>query len=158
LQASGVQSNLFTAAFADTRYAQPYNESDLAAAYESGSVVILAGGTGKPGLSTDTASVQLATALKVDAILKATHTVDGVYTADPTKDPRATKLDELPYAQALSDQLSIMDNEALRQASDAHIPTIVFSIKDPTNLTKVLAGETIGSRITPHVRRPNDFH
>lgn len=148
LQASSVRSELFTAAFADTRFVQPYDPIEVAKAVDAGTVAILAGGTGKPGLSTDTASVQLASIISADAILKATHTVDGVYTSDPVKDPTAEKLTQLTYDRAIRDDLAIMDEEALKQASDANMKTIVFSIKDPANLTKVLNGETIGSVIT----------
>jgi len=152
LQASGVKSELFTSAFADTRYVQPYSDTAVATAVESGTIAILAGGTGKPGLSTDTASIQVAAAIHAEAILKATHTVDGVYTADPSKNPEAVKIADLSYQRALTENLGIMDEEALKQANDANLTTIVFSIKDPANLTKVLNGETIGSIITPEAK------
>jgi len=149
IQAAGIKSELFTAVFADQHFVQPLDLAKARIALESGSIVILAGGTGQPGFSTDSSAVSQATQLGIDTILKATHTVDGVYSADPATDSLARKLDQLTYQQALSDHLAIMDETALKQADTVGLTTIVFSIQDPAALTKLLAGETIGSTIRP---------
>jgi uridylate kinase len=144
-QAAGVSSELFTAAFSDPKFVQPLDLAAARAQLDAGSIIILAGGTGQTGFSTDTAAVHLAIQLGIDTLLKATHTVDGVYSTDPANDPSAEKLELLSYQQALTDHLAIMDETALKRADDVNLTTIVFSIKDPASLTKVLAGETIGS-------------
>lgn len=149
--ASGVRTTIFTAAFADERFARAYDKVAATEAFNGGSVVIFGGGTGNPGVSTDVAAVELAHELAIPILLKATHTVDGVFTADPAKDPTATKLDQLTYRRALDEGLDIMDRRAIEEANEFGLETIVFSIRDPTNLTRVLNGEPIGSRIT---RRP----
>ena len=149
LLASGARSELFTAAFVDPKFIQSLDRTAARTAFDIGSIVILAGGTGQSGFSTDTSAVQLARDLDIATILKATHTVDGVYSADPVKDPSATKLLSLTYDRATTDQLAMMDQTALQQANAAGLTTIVFSIADPVNLTKLLAGETMGSTITP---------
>ncbi len=147
LQALGARSSIFALAFADAQFVQPYTDAGAQAAFNQGNVVILGGGTGKPGVSSDCGATMLAPILGIETILKATHTVDGVYTADPARDPNAQKLDELTYERAITDGLAIMDDEALRRAKEANLTTIVFSIADPKTLTRVLAGETIGSVI-----------
>ncbi len=147
-QAAGIATATFSPAFADSRFVQADDPQDSQAAFDGGAVVIFGGGTGEPGVSTDVAAVILAKRLGLDLILKATHTVDGVYTADPVKDPAAVKLDQLTFSQALSDGLAIMDERALREANENGQRIQVFSLRDPTTLTKVLAGETIGSTIT----------
>ena len=132
----------------DPKFVQPLDLTVARSSLDAGTIVILAGGTGQPGFSTDTGAVQLAVELGITTILKATHTVDGVYSADPAQDPAARKLPQLTYQQALTDRLAVMDETALKAAHTAELTTIVFSIHDPTTLTDLLAGETIGSTIT----------
>ena len=148
-QATGVKVELYTAAFSDPKFVQSLNLEAARTVLESGSVVIFAGGTGQTGFSTDTSAVGQAVELGIGTILKATHTVDGVYSADPAKVRAARKLPQLTYQQALEQGLAIMDRTALERARAEQLTTIVFSIQNPTNLTGVLIGETIGTTIHP---------
>jgi uridylate kinase len=102
-------------------------------------VVIFAAGTGNPFFTTDTTAALRAAEMGCDAILKATQ-VDGVYSADPKKDPKATRYDTLTYTKVLADDLKVMDGAAIALARDNDIPVIVFSIDDPENIRRVLAG------------------
>jgi uridylate kinase len=102
-------------------------------------VVIFAAGTGNPFFTTDTTAALRAAEMGCDAILKATQ-VDGVYSADPKKHPDAVRYDTLTYTKVLADDLKVMDGAAIALARDNDIPVIVFSIDEPANLQKVLAG------------------
>ena len=105
-----------------------------------GRVVIFAAGTGNPFFTTDTAATLRAIETNCDAVAKATQ-VDGVYSADPKKDPGATRYDQLGYADVLARDLKVMDGAAIALARDNHLPVIVFSIEETGNLLKVLRGE-----------------
>ena len=111
---------------------------------ESGKVVLFACGTGHPFFSTDTASVLRAAEIGADAILLAKN-IDGVYSADPRKDPSAVKFDELSYTEVLSRRLQVMDSTATSLAMDNNLPVIVFALADPKNILRVLSGEKIGT-------------
>ena len=111
---------------------------------ESGKVVLFACGTGHPFFSTDTASVLRAAEIGADAILLAKN-VDGVYSADPRKDPSAVKFDEISYTEVLSRRLQVMDSTATSLAMDNNLPVIVFALADPKNILRVLSGEKIGT-------------
>ena len=111
---------------------------------ESGKVVLFACGTGHPFFSTDTASVLRAAEIGADAILLAKN-IDGVYSADPRKDPSAVKFDEISYTEVLSRRLQVMDSTATSLAMDNNLPVIVFALADPKNILRVLAGEKIGT-------------
>ena len=111
---------------------------------ESGKVVIFGCGTGMPFFSTDTAAVLRAAEIGADAILLAKN-IDGVYTADPRKDPSAVKLDEISYTEVLSMRLQVMDSTATSLAMDNNLPVIVFALADPSNILRVLDGEKIGT-------------
>jgi uridylate kinase len=102
-------------------------------------VVIFAAGTGNPFFTTDTTAALRAAEMDCDAILKATQ-VDGIYSADPKKDPSATRFDSLSYGEVLARDLKVMDGAAIALARDNDIPVVVFSIDEPQNLQKVLAG------------------
>ncbi len=102
-------------------------------------VVIFAAGTGNPFFTTDTTAALRAAEMGCEAILKATQ-VDGVYSADPNKDPKAKRYDHVSYAEVLAKDLKVMDGAAIALARDNNIPVIVFSIDDPANLGKVLRG------------------
>jgi uridylate kinase len=102
-------------------------------------VVIFAAGTGNPFFTTDTTAALRAAEMNCEAIAKATQ-VDGVYSADPKKDPKATRYDTLTYAEVLAKDLKVMDGAAIALARDNDIPVIVFSIDTPGNLMKVLSG------------------
>ena len=105
-----------------------------------GRVVIFAAGTGNPFFTTDTAATLRAIETNCDAVAKATQ-VDGVYSADPKKDPGATRYDALSYSEVLARDLKVMDGAAIALARDNHLPVIVFSIEESGTLLKVLRGD-----------------
>ena len=113
---------------------------------ESGKVVLFACGTGHPFFSTDTASVLRAAEIGADAILLAKN-IDGVYSADPRKDPEAVKFDEISYTEVLSRRLQVMDSTATSLAMDNNLPVIVFALAEPQNILRVLSGEKIGTLV-----------
>ncbi len=115
-------------------------------AMEEGKVVIIGGGSGNPFFTTDTASALRAVEIKADAILKGTR-VDGVYTADPEKDPTATKFSTLKFQEALSKKLKIMDLTAFALCEENNLPIYVFDMNRPGNLLRVVNGEPIGTEI-----------
>ena len=110
-------------------------------------VVIIAGGTGNPFFTTDTAAVLRGIEIKADVILKGTR-VDGVYTADPEKDKTAVKFDSLTFNDAYEKQLNIMDLTAFTMCKENNLPLIVFDINEKGNLSKIVKGEKIGTLIT----------
>jgi len=114
---------------------------------EKGRVVILAAGTGNPFSSTDTCAALRATELEAEILLKATK-VDGVYTADPNKDPSAKRYKTLTFAEALSKKLAVIDLTALTMCQENRIPVLVFDFKRRGNIRKVIEGEPIGTRLT----------
>lgn len=116
----------------------------MISALEEGKIVIIAGGTGNPYFTTDTASTLRAIEMKADVILKGTR-VDGVYTADPEKDPSATKYSTLTYDEALSKKLKIMDLTAFALCQENKMPIYVFDMNTIGNLQKVVKGEHIGT-------------
>jgi len=111
---------------------------------EKGRVVILAAGTGNPFFTTDTCAALRATELDCDVLLKATK-VDGVYSADPHKDPSATRYDQLTFAEAIEKRLGVMDMTALAMCQERKIPVLVFDFKIPGNIRGVIEGEPIGT-------------
>jgi uridylate kinase len=111
-----------------------------------GRVVILTGGTGNPFFTTDTAAALRAAEMGCDALLKATQ-VDGVYSADPETNPKATRYDELTYDDVLRQDLRIMDGAAIALARDNRIPIIVFSIKAKGGLAEVLQGRGASTKV-----------
>lgn len=116
----------------------------MISALEEGKIVLIAGGTGNPYFTTDTASTLRAIEMKADVILKGTR-VDGVYTSDPEKDPTATKYSSLTYDEALSKKLKIMDLTAFALCQENKMPIYVFDMNTQGNLQKVVKGEHIGT-------------
>ena len=116
-------------------------------AMQEGRVVVIGGGTGNPFFTTDTASTLRAIEIKADVILKGTR-VDGVYTADPEKDPTATKYPTLTFQEALGKKLKIMDLTAFALCEENNLPIYVFDMNKPGNLLKVVSGEPIGPAVT----------
>jgi len=114
---------------------------------EKGRAIILAAGTGNPYFTTDTTAALRAVEMNCDALAKATQ-VDGVYSADPKKEPNAERYDRLSYAEVLSRDLKVMDGAAIALARDNNLPVIVFSIEEPGNLLKVLRGEALATVIS----------
>ena len=115
---------------------------------EEGTVVILAGGTGSPYFTTDTGSSLRALEIKADIMLKGTR-VDGIYTADPEKDPTATKFTEITYDEIIRRGLKVMDQTATVMCKENGMPIYVFNMDIPGNLEKVINGESIGTLVTP---------
>jgi uridylate kinase len=113
---------------------------------QQGNVVIIAGGTGNPFFTTDTASALRAVEIKADVILKGTR-VDGVYTADPEKDPKATKYDSITFDEAYQKGLNIMDMTAFTLCRENNLPIIVFNMNEHGNLVKLLSDEKIGTLV-----------
>jgi uridylate kinase len=114
---------------------------------ERGDVVVLAGGTGNPYFTTDTAAALRAVELEADILLKITK-VDGVYDSDPMTNPKAKKFDRLTYQQVLEKNLKVMDLTAISLCKENNIPIIVCDIKNPHSIKKILKGEKVGTLIT----------
>ena len=124
--------------------AEPYIRSRAIRHLEKGRVVIFGCGTGNPFVSTDTAAVLRAAEIDADAILLAKN-IDGVYSADPNKDPSAVKYDTITYDEILAQHLEVMDSTATSLSMDNKIPVILFALKDPENIYRVVMGEKIGT-------------
>ncbi len=115
---------------------------------EKGRAIILAAGTGNPFFTTDTCAALRATEINADVLLKATK-VDGIYTADPKKDPTARLFSEISYEQVHREQLRIMDLTAITMCMERKLPLVVFNLKVPGNIARVVRGEKVGTRIYP---------
>jgi uridylate kinase len=113
---------------------------------EKGRVVIFAGGTGNPYFTTDTAAALRAMEIHADVILKATK-VDGVYSADPMKDPTATRYKSLSYIEVLKKNLKVMDSTAISLCMDNELPIIVFNLGERGNVMKVVLGQEVGTTV-----------
>ena len=124
--------------------AEPYIRSRAIRHLEKGRVVIFGCGTGNPFFSTDTAAVLRAAEIDADVILLAKN-IDGVYDCDPAKFANAKKFDSITYDDVLAQHLSVMDSTATSLSMDNHIPVLVFALKDPRNILRVLRGEKIGT-------------
>ena len=127
-------------ALAMTAVCETYNRKRAVKNLGKGRIVLLAAGTGNPFFTTDTTAVLRAAELECQAVLKATN-VDGVYTADPKKDPKATRYDRLSHQEALEKDLKVMDGAAFALARENRMPIIVFSIGEPGAIASVLRGK-----------------
>jgi uridylate kinase len=127
--------------------AEPYIRRRAVRHLEKGRVVILAAGTGNPYFTTDTTAALRAVEIEADVILKATK-VDGVYTADPTRDPTATKFEHLGYMEVLNRGIEVMDNTALTLCMDNGVPIVVFNLLQSGNIERVVLGEQIGTLVS----------
>lgn len=146
LEASGQPARLQTRLRVDS-VAEPYIRRRAIRHIEKGRIVIIAGGTGNPYVTTDTAAVTTALELDCQVVLKATK-VDGVYDKDPVKHKNAKRLSSLSHAQALQNpEISVMDNAAISLAMDNKLPIVVFELLTG-NLKKVIQGQAIGSKVT----------
>ena len=119
---------------------EPYIRRRALRHMEKGRIVLFAAGTGNPYFTTDTAAALRAAEMGCDALFKGTS-VDGVYTADPKKDKGAKRYDHLSYSKVLGDDLKVMDAAAVALCRDNNIPIVIFNIREPGNLAKVLAGD-----------------
>ncbi|HYO11154.1 MAG TPA: UMP kinase [Tepidisphaeraceae bacterium] len=127
--------------------AEPFIRRRAIRHLEKGRAIILAAGTGNPFFTTDTSAALRATEIQADVLLKATK-VDGIYTADPKKDKSARLYEEITYQQVHRDQLRVMDLTAITLAMERKLPLVVFNLKTPGNIARVLRGEKVGTRIT----------
>ncbi|MBT1166809.1 UMP kinase [Bifidobacterium simiarum] len=142
-QATRVQS-----AIQMTQVAEPYIPLKAIRHLEKGRVVIFGAGAGMPYFSTDTVSIQRSLEIHCDEVLMGKNGVDGVYTADPRKDPEARMFTQLSYNRALVDNLAVMDASALSMARDNHQVIRVFGLEEAGNVTRALLGESIGTRVS----------
>jgi uridylate kinase len=124
-----------------------YNRDSVLEAMKTGTVCILAGGTGNPFFTTDTAAALRAVETGADVLLKGTR-VDGVYSADPEKDPAAQKFDLISFEDVIGRRLKVMDSTAFTMCRDNNMPLIVFDMNKPGNLKKLVGGEKIGTLVS----------
>ena len=146
LEARGVYTRL-QSAIEMKEIAEPFIKRRAVRHLEKGRVVIFGAGTGNPYFTTDSAAALRAIEMEADVILKGTR-VDGIYTADPEKDPTATKYDTLTFDEAYDNGLNVMDMTAFTLCKENDVPIIVFDMNKEGNLKKVVAGEKIGTLVT----------
>lgn len=145
LNSAGVKSQVLTAIRMEP-IGEYYSKQKAVAALERGEVVILSAGTGNPFFTTDTGSSLRAIEVEADVMLKGTR-VDGIYTADPEKDPTAVKFDEITYDEIYNRNLKVMDLTATTMCKENNMPIYVFDMDTPGNLKRVLSGEKIGTLV-----------
>jgi uridylate kinase len=126
--------------------AEPFIRRRAVRHLEKGRVVVFAAGTGNPYFTTDTAAALRAMEIKADVILKGTK-VDGIYTADPMIDKTATKYDDISYLKVLERQLRVMDATAISLCMDNKLPIVVFNLRQPGNVRRVIEGEAVGTTV-----------
>ena len=145
IKSEGVEAEVFTATpmMPVARY---YMRDDAVSFMEKGGVALIAGGTGNPFFTTDSGAALRALEIGADALLKGTR-VDGVYTADPEKDPSAVKYDELTFDKALEDHLKVMDQTAFALCREGNMPIIVFDMNAEGNLSRLIGGENVGTLV-----------
>ena len=145
LEKIGVKTRVLTAIRMEP-IGEFYNKWKAIEAMQEGRVCIFSAGTGSPYFTTDTGSSLRGVEIEADAMLKGTR-VDGIYTADPEKDPTATKFDEITYDEVLARNLKVMDLSAVVMCKDNNLPIYVFNMDTYGNLKKVLSGEDIGTYV-----------
>jgi uridylate kinase len=145
LERKGVETRVMTAIRME-QLAEPYIRRRAMRHLDKKRVVIFAGGTGNPYFSTDSAAVLRGIEMEAEVIIKATK-VDGIYTADPVKDPTATFISEISFLDALSQELGVMDAAALSLCKDNNIPVMVLNLDNPSAVARVVRGERIGTLV-----------
>lgn len=145
LEAEGQPAKVFTA-INMFPIGEHYSKWKAIEALKAGAVAIIAGGTGNPFFTTDTGSALRGIEVEADVMLKGTR-VDGIYTADPEKDPTATKFNEITYDEVYTRGLKVMDLTATALCKENGLPIVVFDMDTPGNLAKVIAGEPIGTLV-----------
>ena len=145
LESRGVYTRLMTALKMEN-IAEPYIRRRAIRHLEKGRVVICAAGTGNPYFTTDSAAALRASEISADVILKGTR-VDGIYTADPEKDPSAVKFDRLTFAKVISLGLTVMDMTAFTLCRENNMRIIVFDINSPDNQRRIVTGEAVGTLV-----------
>lgn len=143
----GVQTRVQTAIRMDS-VAESFIRRRAVNHLAEGRIVIFVAGTGNPFFSTDTAAALRANEIGAEVLIKATK-VDGIYTADPMKDPKAKRYDQITHAEALSKKLAVMDSTAFSLCQDNRMPIIVFDLFTPGNLKNVVLGKKVGTRVIP---------
>lgn len=146
LEQEGVETRVLTAISME-QLAEPYIRRRAIRHIERGRVVILAGGTGNPYFSTDTAAALRAIEIEADAVLKGTK-VDGVYEVDPLKDPKAKRFASLSYIDVLNRGLRVMDATAISLCMENSLPIVVFNLNGNQNLQKILQGQNVGTVVS----------
>lgn len=146
LETAGIYTRLVSA-IEMKEVAETYIRRRATRHLEKGRVVIFAAGTGNPYFTTDSAAALRASEINADAVIKGTR-VDGIYTADPEKDPKATKYDHLSFEDALKQKLNIMDTTAFTLCQENNVPILVFNMDTPGNLARLLKGEKIGTVVS----------
>jgi len=134
--------------------AEPYIRRRAIRHMEKGRVVILAGGTGNPFFTTDSAAALRSLEVEADVILMAKNGVDGVYDDDPRRNPDATKFDRLTFIEAINRRLQVMDATALTLCMDNAMPIIVFNVQSPGEIERIILGEQVGTLISRNVDDP----
>jgi len=147
LNAAGVPARTMSAVSMPT-ICETYARQPALHHLDKGQVIVLAGGTGNPFFTTDTAAVLRAAELKCDAVLKATQ-VDGVYSADPKKDPEAIRFDRLTHDEAIAKDLKVMDTAAFALARESRLSIIVGSVHAPSSVTDLLLGKVPSTAVVP---------
>jgi uridylate kinase len=147
LEKQGVETRTLSALDID-KVAEPYIRRRAIRHLEKGRVVIFAGGTGNPYMTADTAAALRAIEINADVLLMAKNKVDGIYTADPRKNPKAKKFDTITHYEALSKRLEVMDTTALSLCMDNKLPIIVFDLEDKDCMIKAIQGKPIGTLVT----------
>ena len=127
--------------------AEPYIRRRAIRHLEKGRVVIFAAGTGNPFFTTDTAAALRAAEIHAEVVLMAKNGVEGVYTADPARDPNATFIPELTHKEALTQGLQVMDSTAFALCMDNNLPIVVFNMADGTNINRIVSGERVGTLV-----------
>lgn len=145
LEGQGVYTRLVTA-IEMKAIAEPYIRRRAVRHLEKGRVVIFSAGIGSPYFTTDSAAALRANEIDADVILKGTR-VDGIYSADPEKDPTATKYDRITFAKVISMGLAVMDMTAFTLCKENNLPIIVFDINRKENLRRIIAGEMVGTLV-----------
>jgi uridylate kinase len=145
LEAEGIFTRLMSAIPMD-KIAEPFIRRRAVRHLEKGRVVLFGAGTGSPYFTTDSAAALRAIEINADVILKGTR-VDGVYTADPEKDPTATKYTQVSFREVITAGLDIMDMTAFTMCQENNVPIIVFDVNKPANLKRILQGEAIGTLV-----------
>jgi uridylate kinase len=145
LEKKGMQTRVQTA-ISMHEVAEPYILRRAVRHLEKGRVVIFAAGTGNPYFTTDTAAVLRAQEVHAQVLLKATK-VDGLFAADPEKDPSASFIESISYMEVLERQLKVMDMTAISLAMDNNLPLVIFNLKKPGNIHKVVTGQRVGTLI-----------
>lgn len=147
LEATGQRARVLTSVRMEP-VGELYSTDKALRLLNKGNIVIIAGGTGNPYFTTDTASVLRAIELRADVMMKGTR-VDGIYTADPEKDPTATKYTQITYDEILEMKLKVMDLTAITMCRENNMPIYVFDMDTVGNLEKVMNGQQIGTLVKP---------